>query len=48
MGKVPAMKEFDPLVHTDITIRASQKRKVREAGINLSEFVREKLDESFP
>lgn len=42
------MKEFDPLVYTGITIRASQKKKVRDVGINLSEFVREKLDESFP
>lgn len=42
------MTDFDPLVHTDITIRASQKKKVKDVGINLSEFVREKLDESFP
>lgn len=42
------MTDFDPLVHTDIIIRASQKKKVRDARINLSEFVREKLDESFP
>ena len=38
----------DPLVHVDILIRASQRRKVREARTNLSAFVRKKLDESFP
>ncbi len=41
------MTYFDPLVHTDIKIYSSQKKKVRDAGINLSEFVREKLDENF-
>jgi len=40
--------DYDPLVRCEITIHASQKKRIKEHGINLSEFVREKLDESFP
>jgi hypothetical protein len=47
MGAVPSMTDEDPLVHVDILIHASQRRRVRENRTNLSEFVREKLDESF-
>ena len=39
---------FDPLVSVSIKLRSSQREKARQLGLNLSEFVREKLDESFP
>lgn len=39
---------FDPLVSVSIKLRSSQREKARRIGLNLSEFVREKLDESFP
>jgi len=39
---------FDPLVSVSIKLRSSQREKARQLGLNLSEFVREKFDESFP
>jgi transcription initiation factor TFIIIB Brf1 subunit/transcription initiation factor TFIIB len=39
---------FDPLVTVSIKLRSSQREKARRIGLNLSEFVREKLAESFP
>jgi len=39
---------FDPLVSVSIKLRSSQREEARRLGLNLSEFVREKFDESFP
>lgn len=41
-------KSSDPMVTKSVNIRASQVAKIEAAGINFSEWVREKLDESFP
>ena len=38
----------DPLVRSEIMIRASQRRRIKAAGINLSEQVREWIDRDFP
>lgn len=38
----------DPLVRSEIMIRATQRRKIQAAGINLSKQVREWIDRDFP
>jgi len=38
----------DPLVRSEIMIRASQRRRIKAAGINLSQQVREWIDRDFP
>lgn len=43
--KVEEQKEEDDLVQTNITIRRSQREWVARSALNLSKYVRGKLDE---
>ncbi|MDY0183217.1 MAG: hypothetical protein RBR39_07915 [Proteiniphilum sp.] len=43
-----ALPDGDPLVRSEIMIRASQRRRIKAAGINLSQQVREWIDRDFP
>ncbi|MCK9597549.1 MAG: hypothetical protein M0R06_00835 [Sphaerochaeta sp.] len=42
-----ALPDGDPLVRSEIMIRASQRRRIKAAGINLSQQVREWIDRDF-